>query len=81
MRNSEKPEIGQYYEISNSKNSLNTLIIEKDPYIVQFFDPAGRNDIYKLNGLKFEVLPKDFVRKLEKPRLIPVRRGRVNCVF
>ena len=81
MRNSEKPEIGQYYEISNSKNSLNTLIIEKDPYIVQFFDPGARNDIYKLNGLKFEVLPKDFVRKLEKPRLIPVGRGRVNCVF
>ena len=37
--------------------------------------------IYKLNDLKFEVLPEDFVRKLEKPRLIPVGRSRVNYVF
>ena len=36
-------------------DSLNALIIEKDPYIVQFFDPTARNDVYKLNDLKFEV--------------------------
>ena len=81
MRNSEKPVIGQYWEISNGKDSLNALIIEKDPYIAQFFDPTARNDVYKLNGLKFEVLPEDFVRKMEEPRLIPVGRSRVNYVF
>ena len=51
------------------------LIIEKDPYIVEFFDPAATNDVYKLNDLKFEVFPEDFVRKLEEPLLIPVGRS------
>ena len=37
--------------------------------------------IYKLNDLKFEMLPEDFARKLEEPRLIPVARSRVNYVF
>ena len=37
--------------------------------------------IYKLNDLKFEVLPEDFVRKMENPGLIPVGRSRVNYVF
>ena len=37
--------------------------------------------IYKLNDLKFEVLPDDFVRKMENPGLIPVGRSRVNYVF
>ena len=75
MRNSEKPEVGQYWEISNDSDFLNALIIEKDPYIVQFFNPTARNDVYKLNDLKFKVLPEDFVRKLEEPRLIPVGRS------
>ena len=81
VRNSAKPGIGQYWEISNGNDSLNALIIEKDPYIVQFFDLTGRNDVYKLNDLKFEVLPEDFVRKLEERRLIPVGRSRVSHVF
>ena len=55
LRNSEKPEIGQYWEISHCNNSLNTLIIEKDPYIVQFSDPTARKNVYKLNDLKFKV--------------------------
>ena len=75
MRNSEKPEVGQYWEISNDSDFLNALIIEKDPYIVQFFNPTARNDVYKLNDLKFKVLPEDLVRKLEEPRLIPVGRS------
>ena len=64
-----------------TKNSLNALIIEKDPYIAQFFDPTARNDVYKLSDLKFEVLLEDFVRKLEELRLIPAGRSRVNYVL
>ena len=37
--------------------------------------------IYKLNDLKFEVLPQDFVQKLEEPWLIPVGRSKVKYVF
>ena len=75
------PEIGQYWEISNGNDSFNALITEKDPYIVQFSDSTVRNDVYKLKELKFEVLPEDFVRKLDEPRLILVGRSRVNYVF
>lgn len=57
MRNSEKPEIGQCWEINNGNDSLNALIIDKDPYIVQFFDPFARNEFHKLNDVEFEVLP------------------------
>ena len=81
MRNSEMPEIGQYWEISNGNDSFNALITEKDPYIAQIFDSTARNDVYKLKELKFEVLPEDFVRKLDEPRLILVGRSRVNYVF
>ena len=62
-RNSEEPEIDQYCKISNGNDSLNTLVIQKDPYIVQFFYSTARNDVYKLNDLKFEVLPEYFVQK------------------
>ena len=57
----DQPEIDQNWEISNGNDFLNALITEKDPYIVQFFDPTARNDVYKLNDLKFEVLPEDSV--------------------
>ena len=57
MRNSEKPEIGQCWEINNGNDSLNALIIDKDPDIVQFFDPFARNEFHKLNDVEFEVLP------------------------
>ena len=57
MSNNEKSVIGQYLEISNGSDCLNALIIEKDPCIVQIFNPTARNDAYKLNGLKFEMLP------------------------
>ena len=75
MRNGKKPEIGQYWEISNGNDSLNALIIEKDFYIVQLFDPTARNDVYKLNDIKFEMLPEDVFRKLEEPRLIPAKKS------
>ena len=47
MRNGEKSEIGQYWEISNGNDSSNALIIEKGPFIVQFFNPTARNDVCK----------------------------------
>ena len=75
MRNGKKPEIGQYWEISNGNDSLNALIIEKDFYIVQLFDPTTRNDVYKLNDIKFDMLPEDVFRKLEEPRLIPAKKS------
>ena len=47
----------------------------------KFFDATTRNQLYKLNNLKFEVLPEDLVLKFEEPRLILVGRSRVNYVF
>ena len=78
---SETPDIGQYWEISNGNDSLYALVIEKDPFMVQFFEPTVRSDVYRLNDLKFEVLSEDFVRKMEEPELIPVGRSRVNYYF
>ena len=49
--------------------------------MVQFFEPNSKGDAYRLNHLKFEVLPEDFVRKLQEPQLIAVGRSRVNYIF
>ena len=81
VRNSEKPETGQCWEINNGNDSLKALIIDKDPYIVQFFDPFARNEFHKLNDLEFEVLPWDFIQRLKEPRFISVGRIRANYVF
>ena len=59
MRNSEKSEIGQYWIITNGNDFLNALTAEADPYIV-VFDPTARNDVYKLDEIKLELLPEDF---------------------
>ena len=37
--------------------------------------------VYEPNDIKFKVLPEDFVRKLEEPRLIPVGKSGVNYSF
>ena len=59
-------------------SSLYALVIEKDPFMVQFFEPTVRSDVYWQNDLTFEVLSEDFVRKMEEPELIPVGRSQVN---
>ena len=57
---SEDPDIAQYWEISNGKDSIYAQVVEKDPFMVQFFEPNSIGDAYRLNDLKFS-LPK--VRK------------------
>ena len=58
---SEDPDIGQYWEISNDKDSIYAQVVEKDPFMVQFFGPNSIGDAYRLNDLKFEVLHENFV--------------------
>ena len=82
IENNEKPEINQYWEISNGKDSLYAYVVETDPFMVQFFEPnTSISDAYRLNDVKFEVLPKDFVRKVKDPQLAAVGRILVNYVF
>ena len=82
IENNEKPEINQYWEISNGKDSLSTYISETDSSMVQLFKlNTSRSDTYGLNDVKFEVLPEDFVRKVKDPHLVAVGRSRVNYVF
>ena len=72
-------DIRQYREISSGNDSLNTLVIGKDPFIVQFVTQLYvGSDVYQQNNLKFELRTGDFVRKLKEPELIPVGRSRVN---
>ena len=78
---SEDPDIGQYWEISNGKDLIYAQVVEKDPFMVQFFEPNSISDAYRLNDLKFEVLQEDFVRKVQEPQLIAVGRNRVNYIF
>ena len=50
--------------------------------MVQFFEPnTSRSDAYRLNDVKFDVLPEDFVRKVKDPQLVAVGRSRANYVF
>ena len=50
IENNEKPEINQYWEISNGKDSLYAYVVETDPFMVQFFEPnTSRSDAYRLN--------------------------------
>ena len=50
--------------------------------MAEFFEPnTSRSDSYRLNDVKFEVLPEDFVRKVKDPLLVAVERSRVNYVF
>ena len=82
IENNEKPEIIQYWEISNGKDSLYAYFVETDPFMVQFFEPnTSRSDAYRLNDVKFEVLPENFVRKMKDPQLVAVGRSPVNYVF
>ena len=38
IENNEKPEITQYWEKSNGKDSLYACVVETDPFMVQFFE-------------------------------------------
>ena len=60
---SEDPDIAQYWEISNGKDSIYVQVVEKDPFMVQFFEPNSIGDAYRLNDLKF------FLPKVRKTRL------------
>ena len=56
IENNEKPEINQYWEVSNGKDSLYAYVVETDPFMVQYFVPkTSRSDAYRLNDVKFEV--------------------------
>ena len=82
IENNEKPQINQYWETSNGKDSLYAYVAETDPFMVQFFElNTTRSDAYRLNDVKFEVLPEDFVRKVKDSQLVEVERIRVNYVF
>ena len=63
------------------ENINSAQVVEKDPFMVQFFEPNLIGDAHRLNDLKFEVLYEDFVRKVQEPRLIAVGRNRVNYIF
>ena len=78
---SEDLDIGQYWEISNGKDSTYAQVVEKDPFMEQFFEPNSIGDAYYLSDVKFEVLHEDFVRKVQEPQLIAVSRSRVNYIF
>ena len=53
IENNEKPEIYQYWEISNGKDSLYAYIAEPDSFMVQFFEPnTSRNDTYRMSSLR-----------------------------
>ena len=58
------PEISQYWEISNGHTSLYALVLEKEPYMVQYFESANAT-AHQLNEVKFEVLVEDFVRRVK----------------
>ena len=55
------------------RNFSNTPAYIRTPQNIQIV-----NQIYKLSGLKFDVLPEDSAQKLENPRLIPVGKSRVK---
>ena len=78
---SEDPDIGQYWEMSNGKDLIYAQVVEKDPFMVQFFEPNSIGDAYRLNDLKFEVLHEDFVWKVQEPQLSAVGRSQVNYIF
>ena len=48
---------------------------------MQFFEPNSTGDAYRLNDLKFEVLHKDSIWKVQEPQLIAVGKSRVNYIF
>ena len=45
------------------------------------FSNTSRNDAQRLNEVKFELLPQDFVRKVKDPQLVAIERTRTNYVF
>lgn len=68
--NDEQPEIGQYWETSNSSVSLYAVVMEKDLYMIQFFESI--TNAYLLNdSLKLKFVLEGFVWKVE-PQLVPV---------
>ena len=49
---------------------------------MQLLEPnTSRNGAYRLNDVKFEVFPEDFVRKVKDPELVTIGRNCVKYVF
>ena len=78
---SEDPDIGQYWEIRNGKESIYAQVVEIDPFLVQFFETNSIGDACHLNNLKFEGLQEYFVQKVQDSHLIAVGRSQVNYIF
>ena len=76
-----KPDAGQYWEISNSKGSIYAYFLEKDPFMVHFFEQNIRCDAYRLNDLIFEVLLEGLPQNIGEPQLISVGGSQVNFVL
>ena len=58
---SEMLDISQYCKISNGNDSLYTLVIEQNPFMVKFVEQTVRCDVYRLSDLKVELLTEDCV--------------------
>ena len=82
IKNNEKQEINQQWEISNGKDSLYAYVVETDRFMVQFFEPnSSRSDAYRFNNVEFELLPEYFVQKVKDTQLFEVERSLVSYVF
>ena len=59
-----KSNVDRFWEISIVSVSLQALAIEKDPYMVHFFEPTA--SAYSPSDLKFDVLSEYFVKRMGK---------------
>ena len=59
-----KANVDPFWEISIVSVSLHARAIEKNPYMVQIFEPAA--SAYSPSDLKFEVLSEYFVKRIVK---------------
>ena len=66
----EKPDVGQYWEICNdSASCMSSRMIH---ILFLFFELTAF--VYRQTDLKFEVLSEDFVQRLEEPQLMSIGR-------
>ena len=54
-------------QILVSIGKLVCVVIEKDPFMVQFFEPNVRSDVYRQNDIKFELLTEEFFERWKNP--------------
>ena len=63
-------DVCQYLEISNCKDSIYAHMMEKNRFMIHFFEESVRGDNYRLNDLRFE-----------EPQSIHVGRSRLKYDF